>query len=171
MAEICWEQYPLVAQHELSRHWLTRQAHLQLAPKTIDAYGRSLNDYLGFCAKRDIQPEAVTRDLVALYVQDLAHRPNPKGANFSPSRVAEGYQTPPCSSALPSCACFATSSSSTSFARITPLVEAISSRVTHLVGCGREGCFPVTRSCLGSPLTPSGKISSERSKMNDSEIK
>src|SRR5258707_97610 len=82
MTEIRWEQYPLVAQHELARNWLQRQAHLQLAPNTVDAYGRCLNDYLGFCAKHSVQPEAVTRDLVALYVQDLAHRPNPKGANI-----------------------------------------------------------------------------------------
>ncbi len=82
MTEIRWEQYPLVSQHELTRNWLQRQAHLQLAPNTVDAYGRCLNDYLGFCAKHSVQPEAVTRDLVALYVQDLAHRPNPKGANI-----------------------------------------------------------------------------------------
>ncbi|HEY6411005.1 MAG TPA: site-specific integrase [Ktedonobacteraceae bacterium] len=82
MTEIRWEQYPLVVQYELARNWLQRQAHLQLAPNTVDAYGRCLNDYLAFCAKHNIQPEAVTRDLVALYVQDLAHRPNPKGANM-----------------------------------------------------------------------------------------
>ena len=82
MTEICWEQYPLVVQYELARNWLQRQAHLQLAPNTVDAYGRCLNDYLAFCARHNIQPEAVTRDLVALYVQDLAHRPNPKGANM-----------------------------------------------------------------------------------------
>jgi len=82
MTEIRWEQYPLVGQHELARNWLQRQAHLQLAPKTVDAYGRCLNDYLGFCARHKVQPEAATRDVVALYVQDLAHRPNPKGANI-----------------------------------------------------------------------------------------
>src|SRR6266849_1614039 len=82
MTEIRWEQYPLVSQHELTRNWLQRQAHLQLAPNTVDAYGRCLNDYLGFCAKHSVQPEAVTRDLVARYVQDLAHRPNPRGANM-----------------------------------------------------------------------------------------
>ena len=79
MSDIRWEYYPLVARHEMARTWLQVQANLQLRPKTIDAYGRSLNDYLAFCAKHDIVPEAVTRDLVALYVQDLAHRPNPKG--------------------------------------------------------------------------------------------
>jgi integrase/recombinase XerD len=82
MSEIRWEQYPLVAEHELARHWLQRQVYLQLAPTTIDAYGRSLNDYLSFCTKQGIQPEAVTRDLVALYVQDLASCPNPKGAKI-----------------------------------------------------------------------------------------
>ncbi len=82
MTEIRWEQYPLVVQHELARNWLQRQAHLQLAPKTVDAYGRCLNDYLSFCARHSVQPEAVTREQVALYVQDLAHRPNPKGANM-----------------------------------------------------------------------------------------
>jgi len=82
MTEIRWEQYPLVSQHELARTWLQRQAHLQLAPNMVDAYGRCLNDYLGFCAKHNVQPEAITRDLVALYIQDLAHRPNPKGANI-----------------------------------------------------------------------------------------
>jgi len=82
MTEIRWEQYPLVLQHELARNWLQRQAHLQLAPNTVDAYGRCLNDYLSFCAKHSVQPEAVTREQVALYLQDLAHRPNPKGVNM-----------------------------------------------------------------------------------------
>jgi integrase/recombinase XerD len=82
MADIRWEQYPLVGAHDLARTWLQRQAYLQLAPATIDAYGRCLNDYLGFCAKHGIQPETLTREHVALYVQDLASRPNPKGANI-----------------------------------------------------------------------------------------
>ncbi|MGO8947922.1 MAG: tyrosine-type recombinase/integrase [Ktedonobacterales bacterium] len=82
MTDIRWEQYPFVASHELARSWLQRQAHLQLSPNTIDAYGRCLNDYLNFCARYATEPEAVTRDLVAQYVQDLASRPNPKGANI-----------------------------------------------------------------------------------------
>jgi integrase/recombinase XerD len=90
MTEIRWELYPLVGQHELARNWLQRQAHLQLAPKTVDAYGRCLNDYLGFCARHKVQPEAATRDLVALYVQDLAHRPNPKGANMLSTEHGRG---------------------------------------------------------------------------------
>lgn len=80
MSEIRWELYPLVAARERSRAWLQLQSHLQLAPTTLDAYGRSLNDFLAFCQREAIVPETITREQVALYVQDLAHRPNPKGA-------------------------------------------------------------------------------------------
>ncbi|GAC1302526.1 MAG: site-specific integrase [Ktedonobacteraceae bacterium] len=82
MDEIRWELYPLVATSDRSRAWLQLQNHLQLAPKTIDAYGRSLNDFLAFCQRLGIVPETITREQVALYVHDLAHRPNPKGAKL-----------------------------------------------------------------------------------------
>jgi integrase/recombinase XerD len=82
MDEIRWEFYPLVAMNAHGRHWLTLQSQLQLAPKTIDAYGRSLNDFLAFCQQSGIVPETITREQVALYVQDLAHRPNPKGTKL-----------------------------------------------------------------------------------------
>ncbi len=82
MNTISWQFYPLVEQTELARAWLDIQNRLQLAPKTIDAYGRGLNDFLSFCARQAIQPEGITREQVALYVQDLATRPNPKGANI-----------------------------------------------------------------------------------------
>ncbi len=81
MDEIRWEMYPLVAASERSRAWLQLQRYLQLAPKTIDAYGRSLNDFLDFCHRTGVIPEEITREQVTLYVHDLAHRPNPKGAN------------------------------------------------------------------------------------------
>ncbi len=82
MDDIRWEMYPLVAVNAHGRHWLTLQSHLQLAPKTIDAYGRSLNDFLAFCQRSGIVPETIAREQVALYVHDLAHRPNPKGTKL-----------------------------------------------------------------------------------------
>ena len=82
MADVRWDFYPHVAQQETARTWLQIQAHLQLAPKTIDAYGRCLNDYLAFCTRQHFVPEAVTREQVALYVHDLATRPHPRGANI-----------------------------------------------------------------------------------------
>lgn len=81
MDEIRWELYPLVAYSEYGRRWLQRQYYLQLAPKTIDAYGRCLNDFLDFCQRSGVVPEEITREQVTLYVHDLAHRPNPKGRN------------------------------------------------------------------------------------------
>src|SRR5258708_3098276 len=81
MNEIRWELYPLVATSELSRTWLQLQVHLQLAPKTLDAYGRSLNDFFDFCQRSEVIPEMMTREQVTLYVHDLAHRPNPRGTN------------------------------------------------------------------------------------------
>jgi len=74
--------YPLVAVYEYSHAWLQLQSYLQLAPKTIDAYGRSLNDFLAFCQRYRIVPETITREQVGLYVHDLAQRPNPKGAKL-----------------------------------------------------------------------------------------
>ncbi len=82
MREIRWESYPLVAQQELARTWLTMQRNLQLAPATIDVYGRNLNDYLAFCSRHSLLPETLTRESLALYVQDLATRANPRGANI-----------------------------------------------------------------------------------------
>ncbi len=78
MDEIRWEFYPNVAQVMTARTWLEMQQRLQLAPKTIDAYGRSLNDFLTFCSKHQIDPEQITREQVTQYVQDLAARPHPQ---------------------------------------------------------------------------------------------
>ncbi len=55
------------------------QHHLRLAPRTIEAYGRSLEDYLQFCSRLQTQPETAGRDHLSLYVHDLASRPNPRG--------------------------------------------------------------------------------------------
>jgi integrase/recombinase XerD len=82
MSKVHWELYPLVEASALPRAWLQLQSHLQLAPNTVDAYGRCLNDFLAFCQRSGIVPEAITREQVALYVHDLAHRPNPKGAKL-----------------------------------------------------------------------------------------
>lgn len=60
--------------------WLQIQAHLGLAPNTIDAYGRALEDYLRFCHRQSIGVEAATQEHIALYVHDLTSRPHPHHA-------------------------------------------------------------------------------------------
>jgi len=44
--EIRWEHYPLVAECPPARKFLVRKAQYGCRPKTVDAYGRNLNDYL-----------------------------------------------------------------------------------------------------------------------------
>src|SRR5258707_4400597 len=74
--------YPVVADHERGRAWLQLQANLQLASKTIDAYGRGLDDFLRFCAAQGIVADEVSGGEVALYVADLARRPHRRGARI-----------------------------------------------------------------------------------------
>lgn len=81
MAEIYWERYPQVAQWPSAQRWLTIQAHLGLAANTIDAYGRALEDYLGFCSCHAIAAESATTAHLSEYVHDLTTRPHPRGKN------------------------------------------------------------------------------------------
>jgi integrase/recombinase XerD len=55
--------------------WLTLQANLGLAPNTLVAYRRALEEYSTFCAHRHLEVRHATREHVALYVRDLAVRP------------------------------------------------------------------------------------------------
>ncbi|HLZ63803.1 MAG TPA: site-specific integrase, partial [Ktedonosporobacter sp.] len=81
MTDIRWERYPHVAQQSHVRAWLQIQGNLGLAPTTIDAYGRALNDYLAFCQRHETEVETATREALSLYVHDMTSRPNPRGAN------------------------------------------------------------------------------------------
>src|SRR5205814_6561234 len=124
---------------------------------TLDAYGRSLNDFLAFCQRCEIVPETITREQVALYVQDLAHRPNPKGPKCSLSRVAGAYRTRRCNCASPSCACFVTRWLNDSSARTTRSGVAIMCLVKPLAGCDLVDCSLAIKNCRGSPPMKSGK--------------
>jgi site-specific recombinase XerD len=73
-----WELYPRVFEHELAKAWLSMQHNLRLAPNTVEAYARSLEDYLRFCGREGVVPEQADREHVARYVGDLASRPNPR---------------------------------------------------------------------------------------------
>jgi len=68
-----------VAQSPRARAWLEVQADLGLAPNTIEAYGRAVQDYLAFSARCGVAPEVAARGHVAAYVRDLAARPRPRG--------------------------------------------------------------------------------------------
>lgn len=82
MSEIQWQRYPLSASIPQIRAWLSMQAHLGRAANTLEAYGRALEDYLTFCQRCAIGWETATREHVALYVHDLATRPNLRGSKL-----------------------------------------------------------------------------------------
>ncbi len=80
MSDISWERFPLLSANPHARSWLTIQANLQLAPNTVAAYGRALEDYLAFCARSSVEADSATREQLAAYVRDLTRRPAPRGA-------------------------------------------------------------------------------------------
>ena len=81
MTEVRWERYPLVERLPSAHTFLKIQHDLGLAPNTIDAYGRGLQEYLGFCSERGMDPQTATKADVAAYVRYLAERPGLHGAN------------------------------------------------------------------------------------------
>ena len=79
MIDVKWKRFPLVAQNSSARAWLTIQANLGLAPNTIEAYGRALQDYLVFSAGQQIAPASARREHIAAYVRELSSRQNSLG--------------------------------------------------------------------------------------------
>ncbi len=82
MVEIRWDAYPQIAASETARTWLQMQAHLRLAPKTVAAYGESLEDYLSFYRRLHVSVTDATREQVAAYVHDLATRPSARASKL-----------------------------------------------------------------------------------------
>ena len=82
MVEPRWEFFPLLAEQEQPRKWLQIQADLSLAENTIQAYGKSLEDYLLFCKIYKVIPETAKKADIAIYVRYLSNRPNPRGKNI-----------------------------------------------------------------------------------------
>ena len=65
----------------LAVRWLVWQQDLGRSPRTVDAYGRSLVDYLRFCERNDVDVVGAGRGEVAGYVRDLRERTGRHGAN------------------------------------------------------------------------------------------
>jgi integrase/recombinase XerD len=81
MVHIKWQHYPSVALLPAAKAWLDIQANLGLAPNTIDAYGRALEDYLRLSSRQQFAPLSALREHIATYVRDLSSRQSPLGAN------------------------------------------------------------------------------------------
>ncbi len=77
--DIRWDRFPTVESITEGKQWLEIQRMLGLATSTIDAYGRGLEDFLGWCERCQVIAVSATRADVACYVGDLRQRPGPRG--------------------------------------------------------------------------------------------
>ena len=75
------EKWAVLGRHKRAVEWLRIWADLGRAPRTIDAYGRGLAEYLGVCERDGADPLAAGRAQVASFVRELTSRPSHLGAN------------------------------------------------------------------------------------------
>jgi integrase/recombinase XerD len=74
-------RWPILARYSEAAAWLELHENLGLAPRTREAYARSLNEYVAFCEREEEQPVDAGRAVVARYVRHLTERPNARGSN------------------------------------------------------------------------------------------
>lgn len=82
MNEVRWERFPLIACSLHARAWLTIQLNLGLATNTLEAYGRSLEEYFSFCGGLNVEVDIATREHIAAFVRMLATRPHPRSTQL-----------------------------------------------------------------------------------------
>src|SRR5215207_8753634 len=94
MSNIRWDRIPFVASSAHPRAWLTIQHNYQLAPNTIEAYGRGVENFLSFCADAGISYEHATREHVALWINEMSNRPltNPNTNRLRPPNTVRHGQ-------------------------------------------------------------------------------
>lgn len=82
MGVVRFERFGRVARCASASAWLRVEADLGLSQNTLDAYGRALEDYLGYAEHTGIDVHGAGRSQIAAYVRDLASRPNRRGPNI-----------------------------------------------------------------------------------------
>jgi integrase/recombinase XerD len=75
------ERWPALASHSMAIRWLVLQQDIGRPPRTVEAYARSLVDYLGWCDRVGVDALAAGRAEIAGYLRDLRERPSRYGAN------------------------------------------------------------------------------------------
>ncbi|HEX9176553.1 MAG TPA: tyrosine-type recombinase/integrase [Mycobacterium sp.] len=71
----------MLTRHDRALEWLEIWIDLGRAPRTIDAYGRGLAEFLQVCEREGIDPLSATRAQVAVFVRELTSRPSRRGTN------------------------------------------------------------------------------------------
>jgi integrase/recombinase XerD len=71
MVGLAWSRYPNVSADAQSRSWLSVLDNLGRAPATVDAYARSLEQYLRFCKELGVNAGGATLEHVSLFIRHL----------------------------------------------------------------------------------------------------
>jgi site-specific recombinase XerD len=74
------ERWPALGGCGWARRWLLLQCDLGRSSRTVDAYSRSLADYVAFCERHGVDVVGAGRAQIAGYVRDLRERPGRHGA-------------------------------------------------------------------------------------------
>lgn len=82
VANFRWHRYPYGSSSPHVKEWIELQSNMQLAPNTLEAYARGLEDFLSFCSRNHFDVLTVTREHVSLWVRDLGERFNPNRAHI-----------------------------------------------------------------------------------------
>ncbi len=72
--EFLWERFPAAATHPDAKRWIQSCVLLGLAPNTVIAYARAIEEFLNFCQNRSVEVRSASREVIALYVGDLRTR-------------------------------------------------------------------------------------------------
>ena len=84
------ERWPALASNSIAIRWLVLQQDIGRSPRTVEAYARSLVDYLGWCDRAGVDALAAGRGEIAGYVRDLRERPGRYGVNVVASDLGCG---------------------------------------------------------------------------------
>ena len=84
------ERWPVLASCSWAPRWLDVQRDLGRSPQTVQAYARSLVDYLDYCERAGVDVVVAGRADVAGYLGDLRERPSRRGANVMAIDSAAG---------------------------------------------------------------------------------
>ncbi len=75
------EKWPVLGRHEQAAVWLGIWVDVGRAPRTIDAYGRGLAEYLLMCERERVDPVTANRAHIAMFLRELTSRPHRRGNN------------------------------------------------------------------------------------------
>ena len=76
-----WIRFPLIAADRDAKRWIQSCLIFGLAPNTVVAYARAIEEFLGFCQQRALEGRHASRESIAQYVGALRSQPRTERAN------------------------------------------------------------------------------------------